>query len=182
MTTTELAAFRITSGGVGLITAATAVLVLLGTAYFTAKRQRQEAALKYRLQQVNELYAPVRLLLDENRRLVERLREGKPAGFHVLDNVPSLKAAADDAALVEEILAVDKQIDAVLRSKGGLVGSPWPPSFAQFLTHYATLRRIWNGGTAPADPDLKYFPKAFEDDVVARHDKLIAEIEKAVKL
>ena len=46
----------------------------------------------------------------------------------------------------------------------------------------ATLRRIWNGGTAPADPDLEYFPKACERGVVSRHNTLIAVIERAVKL
>lgn len=179
-------AFRLTTGQTAiagsLLTSAVAITALVVTARTTDRRERRAATTALRIRQLNEFYAPLRLLLDENARHRERLAPDDPETWHVLDNLSVLRSDPARSAVVEEILAINDDISKILRSKAGLAVSDWPEDFSKFQNHRATLSRTWRGGREPSGSDLKYFPAEFEEHVREGHKRLVEAIDREFPL
>jgi hypothetical protein len=178
--------FRLTTGETALATPVLGAVVALAVVYagarYADKREKRNATVAFRLRQLNELYAPVRLLLDENRRHKDRLAVGTTGEWHVLDHLQTVKADPDGRAVMEQILAVNKEISEILRRNAGLAVTPWQESFSQFQNHYATLKRTWEDDDAPAETDMKYFPGDFETHIRDGHKRLTDTLDKEFPL
>ncbi|MFE6038782.1 hypothetical protein [Streptomyces sp. NPDC056452] len=157
---------------------ATAGIVSLVTNALTHKRERNSYRRELNLKRLNELYGPLKLLLDQNRVLSGQLKEGRPEDWHILDHVPEIQASADDKAIVDQILAINKKIVDILEGKSGLCLIPIPDSFSKFLGHYGMLSRAFAGQNIVRNSNFEYFPKAFEVDVAKGYETLAAKLKK----
>lgn len=161
-----------------VIALVTAGIVSLVTNALTHKRERNTYRRELNLKRLNELYGPLKLLLDQNKVLSAQLKEGRPEDWHILDNVSEIKGDVDDKAIVDQILAIDKKIVGILEDKSGLCLIPIPDSFSKFLGHYGMLSRAFAGQSIVRNSTYEYFPKKFEADVLEGYDTLAAKLKK----
>ena len=127
--------------GIG-ITAFVSIIALTSNYLIMKQTLRQSVildigkiSLELKVQQLNELYGPLLLLLEQNKILARKLREGKidPEKWRLLDNLPEVLTNPQDKALVNAIMDVDAKIESLIINKGGLVsGSEHPKSFKLF--------------------------------------------------
>lgn len=148
-------------------------------------------SLELKIQQLNELYGPLLLLIEQNRRLAQKLREGKrlsilklredksnPKKWRLLDNLPAVLENPKDKAIVDAILEIDSKIESLIINKGGLVRSPGPPeSFNLFLGHYKILKLAVEGKERPHVAEFEYYPRKFNDDVKEAYKAIKNEID-----
>ncbi|WP_159106703.1 hypothetical protein [Streptomyces rishiriensis] len=156
----------------------TAGIVSLVTNALTHKRERNAYRRELNLKRLNELYGPVKLLLDQNKVLSAQLKEGRPEAWHILDHVNEIRGDVDDKAIVDQILAIDKKIANILEEKSGLCLIPIPDSFSKFLGHYSMLSRAFAGQSIVRNSSYEYFPKQFEADVLGGYNLLAAKLKK----
>lgn len=156
----------------------TAGIVCLVTNFLTHKRERNTYRRELNLRRLNELYGPLKLLLDQNNVLSSQLKANRPDDWHILDHISEIKGDPDDKATVDQILAIDKKITDILESKSGLCLIPIPDSFSRFLGHYGMLSRALAGQNIVRNSNFEYFPKEFEADVSEGYKILAAKLKK----
>jgi hypothetical protein len=167
------------------IAAAVAVLVALVSAWVQirlAKDAERDAKtrilLDYRLRQLNEFYAPLKLLLDADKELSEQLRVNKPDAddWHLLDHIDDVKANALDDRLFEQIIGISGQVRDLLVTKAGLAMNP-SVGFVDFMGHLHSLERAKAGGPFAGDrAHYKRFPHDFEKHVNSSFQFVTEEI------
>lgn len=171
---------------IGLIVTASVSAFAIGMSYLNTKRTLTHGAvrefgkisLEYKTQQLDELYGPLLLLLEQNRRLAQKLREGKgdPGKWRLLDNLPQVLSNARDKAIVDEIMEIDAKVEDLIINKAGLIRSPRPPeSFALFLGHYKILKLAIEGKERPRVDEFEYYPRKLNDDVKEAYDAIQRE-------
>lgn len=157
----------------------------------SAARDIGKISLELKIQQLNELYGPLLLLIEQNRRLAQKLREGKrltirlredksqPKKWRLLDNLPEVLENPKDKAIVDAILEIDSKIESLIINKGGLVRSPGPPeSFNLFLGHYKILKLAVEGEERLHVAEFEYYPRKFNDDVKEAYQAIKNEIDE----
>jgi hypothetical protein len=173
LTSTEVAA------GAAALVAAVSIASLIVTNTTTNGRDRRKALVELWTQRLNELYAPIVLLLDQDRIMHRRMKQGKAENWHMLDNVETIRADPVDSRLAQNIIDVNQRIRAILETKAGLVGDQVPASFAKFLTHQDMLAAAFTGLPFVKQPeDLTYFPKDFETDIRDGYTKVLKNMRK----
>lgn len=143
-----------------------------------ATREFGRISLEYKTQQLSELYGPLMRLLEQNRRLAQKLREGKgdPEKWRLLDHLPEVMKNAQDKAIVGEIMEIDVKIEDLIINKAGLVRSPGSPeSFDLFLGHYKTLKLAIDGRERPRVAEFEYYPRKLNDDVKEAYEAIQRE-------
>jgi hypothetical protein len=158
----------------------TACIVSIVTNFLTHKREKNEYRRELNLKRLNELYAPLKLLLAQDLVLIDQLREGKPPNWHILDHVRDVLGDEQDKAIASQILENNKKIARILEEKSGLCLVPIPDSFSSFLGHYSMLSRALGGREFVREGKFAYFPKAFEADVIRGYVRLAEELKKEV--
>jgi hypothetical protein len=149
-----------------------------------AARDIGKISLELKIQQLNELYGPLLLLVEQNRRLAQKLREGKPdpENWRLLDNLPEVLENPQDKAIVDAIMEIDGKIENLIINKGGLVRSPGPPeSFNLFLGHYKILKLAVEGKERPKVAEFEYYPKRLNDDVKEAYEAIKHEIDDMLR-
>lgn len=157
------------------------IAVSVLTNIFTNARERSAYRRDLTLQRLNELYGPLKMLLEQNKVLSDQLKNGKPHDWHILANISGVESNPTDKAIVDQILAIDEKIAEILESKSGLCLFPIPDSFPKFLGHYRMLSRAVAGQTFVHNNAFEYFPQQFEVDVMAKYDSLAEDLEKEGK-
>jgi len=176
---------------VGLaLTAVVSILAIIATSRQTARTLRQAAArdilrvsLEVKQRQLNELYGPLRSLLDQNRRLASMLREGKadPDKWRLLDHITEVVGNPQDKAIVDEIMNIDRKVEDLILNKAGLVRGPRPPeSFGLFLGHYKLLKLKWEGKENLGVKEYQYYPRSLNEDVDKDYEAIKSEIDKTI--
>ncbi|MEU3783367.1 hypothetical protein [Streptomyces sp900129855] len=159
----------------------TASIVGFLTNIFTIRREDKKYRRELNLQRLNELYAPLKLLLAQDLVLAKQLREGKPDGpdgWHLLDHIDEVLADEQDKVIANQILEINKKIAGILETKAGLALVPMSDSFSTFLGHHAMLSRALQGRAFVRTAKFEYFAKDFEKDVEAAYVNLSQEIKK----
>jgi hypothetical protein len=148
----------------------------------TASRQARSARITM---QLSGLYGPLRMLTSQSAALADKLREGKedPESWHLLRHLKVVIEDPADKAIVEQIIAVNGEIEQRILNKAGLLqdGSV-PDSFVAFLGHYRQLTIAFDAAIkaeeVPGEITAKKFesyPRQFDDDVRAGYENLLAE-------
>ncbi|MGE3795533.1 MAG: hypothetical protein AB7I38_16630 [Dehalococcoidia bacterium] len=173
------------------IAAATAILTTLLNVLvqsMAARRlqsaQQKELALARRTEQLNRLYGPLLLLLQQNRYLAEKLRREKtsPESWHLLDHIEEVTRNPVDLALAQQIVDINARIEELIIENAGLVHGPRPhESFAQFLGHSRVLRISMQEGRRREGEAFESFPKTLDDDVESAYAELAAENDLALR-
>lgn len=159
----------------------TAAIVGFLTNLLTNRREDRRYRRELDLKRLNELYAPLKLLLAQDAVLANQLKEGKPGGpdkWHLLDHIDEVLADEHDKAVANQILEINKKIAGILESKSGLSLTPMPDSFFTFLGHYAIVARALQGRSYVRTQTFEYFPRGFEDDVTKAYDSLSKKLKK----
>lgn len=182
-----------TAAIIGALIAAVAAVAATGLNFFIqkwlAERTEGNEAARQRVehitQQLSLLYGPLLLLTAQSKALADKLREGKanPDKWHLLDNLAAVAADPTDHAIAEQIIEVNKRIEALILEQAGLIrDGDIPESFVSYLGHYRFLRIAFDaaiaGGVLPRQITAKqfeYFPPAFDADVTKAFNALTSE-------
>jgi hypothetical protein len=161
-----------------------AVVSTLGWAV-AHRKEDQERVRQFRVKQVNEFYAPVRLLLAENASLAKQLREAARAGdreWHLLDNLAQVASDPELLLLAERIIKVNREIREILMTKAGLaLQAPLPSSYERWIAHAHLLEQSVQSRSVPANVEAKYFPKEFEEDIRSALQAAVSRLKESYK-
>jgi len=136
------------------------------------------------VRQLNELYGPLLLLQEQEKRLASRLREGKadPEKWRLIDNLPGLLENRSDKAVIEEIMRINTKIEELLITKAGLIRAPRPPdSFKLFMGHFSVLKLAMEGKERPKVAEFEYYPRQFDQDVREAYDAILQERDELLQ-
>ncbi|MDA8310863.1 MAG: hypothetical protein M0Z46_09665 [Actinomycetota bacterium] len=175
--------WHLTSSEVALaaavLVAAVSIVSLAVTNTTTNRRDRREARLDLATRQLNDFYAPLVILLDQDGLVHERLSQGKGTNWHILDNVENVLAHPVDGPLARSIISINERIRDILETKSGLIGDRMPSSFARFLSHQTMLEQALSGKPYVKELEAaRYFPKQFEDDIRAGYQRVLDRINR----
>lgn len=150
--------------------------------WFTSRREWRRIKADNWSRALNELYAPVVLLLDQNWLIKQRLKSGKVGDAHLLDKIDDVRGDTVDLSLAQRIVAINAQISNIVEAKVGLTISSVPASFSLFLSHHQMLEAAVQGLPFLKEPaEAQYFPKAFEEDIRKGHNQLLSKLDKHFK-
>jgi hypothetical protein len=169
----------IVTGVVSISTIIIGYITTKKTLSYGSAQEFSKIALELKIKQLNELYGPLKLLLEQNRRLAQELREGKvdPEKWRLLDNIEQVKKNPRELAIVTEILGIDKTIQDLIINKGGLISPPGPPkSFDLFLGHFKILTMALEGKPPLKIEGFEYYPKDFNMDVDKAYETIMKEM------
>lgn len=147
-------------------------------------REFAKIALELKTQQLSELYGPLMALVEQDRRLAQKLREGKgdPEEWKLLDNLPEVLENPQDKAIVERIMEIDAKIEELIINKMGLVRTPGPPeSFDLFLGHYKALTLAMAGEERPNIAEFEYYPRKLNEDIKEAYEAIQREREDILR-
>ncbi|WP_143268468.1 hypothetical protein [Amycolatopsis vastitatis] len=163
-----------------LLVGVTAALITLATTALVGRRESRRYRVEFATRQLNELYAPIKLLLAQDAVLANQLKGGSSDGKHLLEDVNSILADAGRLAIAKQIVAINRKISGVLESKSGLCSGPIPVSFSKFLGHYYMLDRAVSGEPFVPNAEFEYFPKQFEQDIDSGYESLRTGVVKGL--
>ena len=167
---------------VGVLAAGVGITSLIVTNIIANRRDRRKLLTDLRIQRLNEFYAPLIVLLDQDREIHNRLSDEKPAQWHILDHLEDVRADPVDGALAQKIVEINSRIKDVLEAKAGLVLGEVPSSFATFLLHHQILSQALKGLPYTKEPEgAQYFPRQFESDVRIGYQSLLDQLGKDLK-
>jgi hypothetical protein len=163
----------------------------------TAERETEKELLEFKTQQLNELYGPLLLLLDQSKRLHDRLVQEvntRPTGaeekkdleannWRLLDHMTECMADEKSlrARIVQEIVDIGTKMEQLLITKGGLIHGKEPKkSFNDYLLHYRMLVMSHTRKENIAKKQEDYFPRQFPTDVRSAYDAIQAEREALI--
>jgi hypothetical protein len=161
-----------------IIAAAATVLTAVVTTLITGRQEKHQARSNYIQRQLNELYAPILLLLVQDNELQLQVKAGMPEGVHLLDRIDEIIADESRRPIVNQIIAVNKKIVEILEGKAGLSEGQAPSSFAHFIGHHYMLQRAFEGKPVVKDAPFRYFPAQFEKDVKDGDKSLRQKLDK----
>jgi hypothetical protein len=141
-----------------------------------------EKILEFRLEQMEQFYAPMFALLGQSRGLSEKMqfqlaqdepqryrllseadsdgnrmlvlaKDGTWKGFRLLDQLPAVRTNPKAFALVDGILQIGKRMTAIISTRAGLASEDLIGLLGRYMAHYAILSTIYkNGETEPYEP------------------------------
>jgi hypothetical protein len=170
-----------------VLTASVSIVAILVNYYSTRRTLRHGTALdigkvslELKMRQLNELYGPLLFLVEQNRRLAMKLREGKgdPDKWRLLDHITDVLGNPQDRAIVDLIVDIDAKVENLIISKAGLVHAARPPeSFELFLGHYKVLKLALEGKETPKVREFEYYPRNLNEDVKKAFETIKKEID-----
>lgn len=162
-----------------VLVAAVSIVSLLVTNTTTDRRDRRKARLDLSTRQLNDFYAPLVILLDQDGLLHERLSQGKGMNWHILDDVENVLSHPVDGPLAQSIVRINERIRNIIETKSGLICDDIPRSFAKFLSHHTMLEQALSGQPYVKELEAaRYFPTQFESDVRAGYQRVVAQMSK----
>lgn len=162
-----------------VLVAAVSIVSLFVTNTTTDRRDRRKARLDRSTRQLNDFYAPLVILLDQDGLLHERLSQAKDTNWHILDNVEDVLSHPVDGPLAQSIVAINERIRNIIETKSGLFGDDIPGSFAKFLSHHTMLEQALSGKPYVKELEsARYFPREFESDIRAGYQRVLAQMSK----
>lgn len=171
--------------GSGVTAAVVAGLVSLVQIVVTGRREHRRQLIEFRLRQINELYAPISLLLAQDLSLAKTLREAAAApgnSWHLLDDLSAVLANPELKQLAERIVEVNNAIKDILTEKSGLgLHEDLPNSYSQFIAHADLVSQSVNSGAIPSNVMPKYFPKQFEAAIKSDYATTMGKLKKELK-
>ncbi len=135
-----------------------------------------KVSLELKIKQLNELYGPLLLLIEQNNVLAKKIREGKPPDWRLMYNLPAVLSDPRDGPIAQAILSIDEKIEDLNINKAGLIRGKTPPqSFQDFLGHYQLLKLAMQGQRI--DPTSKdVYPTRLGEDVKAAYEEIRTEV------
>ena len=171
--------------GSGVTAAVVAGLVSLIQIFVTGRRERRKQLIEFRLRQINELYAPISLLLAQDLSLAKTLREAAAAPgmtWHLLDDLSTVLANPELKQLAERIVDVNNAIKDILTEKSGLgLHEDLPRSYSEFITHADLVSQGVKSGVIAPNVRPKYFPKDFEAAIKRDYAATVGKLKKELK-
>jgi len=141
-------------------------------------------SLEFKLRQVNELYGPLRHLLDQNAVLAKQIRVGKsdPEKWRLMDHLPGILDDPRDGAIAKAIVEIDSRIQDLITTKAGLVmGGVLPQSFTSFGSHYQLLKLAMGGmKISPTDVGY-YYPRELDNEVLKGYTAISLEVHELMR-
>lgn len=141
-------------------------------------------SLEFKLRQVNELYGPLRHLLDQNVVLAKQIRIGKPepAKWRLMDHLPAILDDPRDGAIAKTIVEIDSRILDLITTKAGLViGGVLPQSFTLFGSHYQLLRLAMGGMKIDPTDVGYYYPRELDSEVLRGYTAISLEVHELMR-
>lgn len=120
--------------------------------------------------QLIEFYGPLLLLRQASRTLRGHLPDQDASGrrWRLVDHIEEIKQSEDNLlrSAAEELIAINKEIEQLLLSRGALmVFFPPPESFTDFIAHSRLLRFAWEQGMNQSGSQRQPFPDQLDDDI-----------------
>lgn len=181
--------------------AAAAVALAIGMwSGFTTRRianenragARRQLQVDIRLRQLNEFYEPLAMLRVKSKHLRKSLPEDEEDGsrWRLVRHIAEVKADTGRASIVEEILAINAQIEQLLINKAGLMEGAAPASFERFMHHSGLLKLAWkHGGELIGDDHQGVvrvedvpFPAEIDEDIAAARAAVRAALEELLRV
>ncbi|MEV1066049.1 hypothetical protein [Streptomyces sp. NPDC050263] len=169
------------AAGIAAIAAiSAAALAWRSTRSQTAHTERQRNV-DFLRQQLNELYGPIYM----RRRASESLRDLLPdkqddgTRWRLVDHITDVKAGGDLTRIeaIEQILAINSEIENILTSKAGLYESfPPPDILSKFIAHIRLLRISWERGENQSNNRIP-FPDDIDDYLLGVIKRLRSHLE-----
>lgn len=178
--------------GAGIAAVASIVTAYLGHVWQQQRETAHDGAATRKARsdritkQLSGLYGPLRMLTSQSDALAQKLREGKenPENWHLLHHLKVVVEDPADKAIVEQIIAINGEIEQRILNQAGLLqDGNVPDSFVLFLGHYRQLKIAFDavvkaGKDVPREITAKKFesfPREFDDDVRLGYESLLAE-------
>jgi hypothetical protein len=176
--------------------------------------RQNETLLDFRLKQMELFYAPMRALLtqtgglydkmrlqlvqdeqeryrwaantDPGRRSLEvRQQDGTWHDFRLLDQFPAVKRNPKALALADRVLAIGKEMTAIITRHAGLASGDLVDLLGQYMAHYAILSAIrQEDRTEPYPPgwhEMGYYPRELDARIAAGYREIAQIIADSAK-
>lgn len=175
-----------------IITAVVSIIIMLVNYWISKQALSHETArdigktsIDLKIKQLNELYGPLHLLIEQNKILAHKLREGKadPENWKLLDNLLDVLGNQQDKAILDEIMEINAKIEKLIIGKGGFIRSPGPPeSFHLFLGHNKILKLAIEGNKErPHVSEFEYYPRELDIDVKEAYNAIRNERDEMLQ-
>jgi SAM-dependent methyltransferase len=182
-----------------------AFLGLLGvfaTAAYTFRRGQMDARYayaseitKFRLQQIQEFYAPALAYIEQSRVVYEKFRwtigeyrkEIPVEGFRLLDHIYEFKDDPNLAPLIDKILTIGKNLSALISQKAGLIegGITSTPTFIEYLGHLEILNAAREQKPTEEEKEgwhqIGYYPRLLNREIIEGYKVVFAQLENCIK-
>jgi len=145
--------------GALVVSAVAATIAAAGTivGWVNGSRDRnmktKEQQRSRKLQQLNELYAPLEAVRATTKRLRASLPQTEPGGgsdrWRLVSHLPEAFQSVEMKPVVAEIIKQNELAVALLRDQAGLIEGKTPASFEIFYQHQALLRLCWDNQGQP---------------------------------
>jgi SAM-dependent methyltransferase len=178
----------------------TPILALIGvviTALITLRRGRMDARygyaaeiLKYRLRQLEEFYSPALLLVEQSRKVYEKLTwaigrerpEFSVETFRLLDHISELRNSTTLEPLVQQILDIGERLTKLISKNSGLIEGQITQTFIDYQAHYAILSAAKDQELTEEQKEgwhqLGYYPRLLNRELREGYKLVLAHIEK----
>jgi len=160
-------------------------LCVRATLRHALKREFGKISLDYKIRQLNELYGPLLMMIEQNTRLHKKLCENKRGSdeWRLVDHIPDVLANPEDRAIVDEIMGINSTIEELIQTKAGFIRAPRPPeSFSLYLAHYRILRLAYDQKGMPQGAQAYPYPRDLNNDVREAYNSIQREIAGLMSL
>lgn len=166
-------------------------LVALYRARIGARYTYASEIVKFRLRQIQELYAPAFLLIEESqivyKKLLWTITKEKPEfsldDFRLLDHM-YLKDEQNLKPLIERILETGKKLTKLISAKSGLIEGGLTPTFIEYLAHFAILNAASEQELTQTQKDgwheFVYYPRMLNREIHEGFKVILKHLENYV--
>ncbi len=164
---------------VGLVVAIIGGVVLIRRGRLDARNAFAAEVLKFRLQQIEEFYAPASLDIEQSRIVYQKLlwmleknRALDLKQFRLLDHIHSISTDqewAEYKPLVDKILEIGEHLTKLVTEHAGLIESGITDTFVQYEAHFNILKAASKQKLSDVDLDgsheFGYYPRMLNREV-----------------
>jgi hypothetical protein len=176
--------------------------------------RQNEKLLDFHLKQMELFYAPIRALLTQTGGLYDKMRlqlaqdeegryrwatgtdpkrrnfevrqkDGTWHDFRLLDQFPAVKRNPKALALADRILAIGKEMTAIITQHAGLASPDLVDLLGQYMAHYAILSAIREEDrTEPYPPgwhEMGYYPRELDARIATGYREIAQIIADSAK-
>ena len=147
--------------------------------------------LKFRLQQIQEFYAPAYLLIEQSRIVYEKLlwtiekEKIVPLdGFRLLDHIFNIKENLMLEPLINRILETGKNLTTLISCKSGLIEGGVTPTFIEYQAHFAILNAASEQELSTNQKEgwheFGYYPRILNREIHEGFKVVLAHLENYV--
>lgn len=150
--------------------------------------------LDLRLQQINDFYAPMHILVEQSRLLYEKLlfikKQGNPnfnpTTFRLLDNIHADKDDKAFGPTIQSIIKVGGEMERIIKKHGNLIDDGHKAVFIQYLAHLDILTDASKAQSTPTASypgwqKFGYYPRILNREIAEHLKFLERQVAKYVQ-